>query len=44
MVKKTEIKKTKIDKVNLAKLQVEAINTSNAYIDPEDYNVLIFSN
>jgi len=26
------------------KLQVEAINTSNAYIDPEDYNVLIFSN
>lgn len=26
------------------RLQVEAINTSNTYIDPEDYNVTIFSN
>jgi hypothetical protein len=26
------------------RLQVEAINTSNAYMDPEDYNVTIFSN
>jgi hypothetical protein len=26
------------------KLQVEAINTSNSYMDPEDYNVIIFSN
>ena len=26
------------------KLQVEAINTSNSYMDPEDYNVTIFSN
>ena len=26
------------------KLQLEAINTSNTYIDPEDYNVTIFSN
>jgi hypothetical protein len=26
------------------RLQVEAINTSNAYMDPEDYNVLVFSN